>query len=145
MRAYVFVYGTLQVEAVLLKILRRVPELRAARVAGFSRYRFTDASYPGAVADPAGSIAGMLLGPLSADELDSLHAYEGERYACVPCAAALEVPFDAGVRASVPNKAALVAASIYVVVPAFRPLLSASDWDLNQWLTQDSAAFLENL
>jgi gamma-glutamylcyclotransferase (GGCT)/AIG2-like uncharacterized protein YtfP len=145
MSVYVFVYGTLQVEAVLLKVLGRVPELRPARVAGFCCYRFTDASYPGAVSDPAGCISGMLLGPLSADELGSLHVYEGERYASVACAAALEVPSDDGELASVPGGAAQVAASIYLVVPAFRPLLAASHWDLNQWLTQDSAAFLENL
>jgi gamma-glutamylcyclotransferase (GGCT)/AIG2-like uncharacterized protein YtfP len=127
---WVFVYGTLQVEAVLLQVLGRVPALCPASVQGFSRFRFRDASYPGAISDPAGKITGMLLGPLSAAELASLHAYEGERYECVHCAVYCPEP---------------VAARIYTVLPAFQPLLTVSEWDLEHWLVQDSAAFLASL
>jgi len=76
----VFVYGTLMYPPVLNLLLKRVPTLTPATVKGFRRCRVLNQPYPAVVIDATTSVDGLLLSGLLADEIETLHDYEGEEY-----------------------------------------------------------------
>lgn len=76
----IFVYGTLMYPPVLNLLLKRVPTLTPATVKGFRRCRVLNQPYPAVVIDAAASVDGLLLSGLLADEIETLHDYEGEEY-----------------------------------------------------------------
>lgn len=76
----IFVYGTLMYPPVLNLLLKRVPTLTPATVKGFRRCRVLNQPYPAVVIDATASVDGLLLSGLLADEIETLHDYEGEEY-----------------------------------------------------------------
>lgn len=75
-----FAYGTLQVPEVLRALLGRVPAATPATAVGWRAAALTDRVYPGLVAMPGESVAGLLLTDLSAAEWRVIDAYEDDQY-----------------------------------------------------------------
>ncbi|MFI6464520.1 gamma-glutamylcyclotransferase family protein [Streptomyces sp. NPDC050538] len=76
-----FVYGTLQFDAVLMALLGRIPEQAPASAPGYRAAALEGRVYPGLVSAPLGSSAvGLLLTDLSNVEWRILDAFEDERY-----------------------------------------------------------------
>lgn len=57
---------------ILKLVMGRVPQMQAATLKGYRRYRLVDRAYPGILEDPAGSVEGMLLTGVTQPELDLL-------------------------------------------------------------------------
>jgi gamma-glutamylcyclotransferase (GGCT)/AIG2-like uncharacterized protein YtfP len=76
-----FVYGTLQFDAVLKGLLGRVPSRAPASAPGWRAAALEGRVYPGLVVNALGGAAdGMLLTDLSSEEWKILDAFEDDRY-----------------------------------------------------------------
>ncbi|XUL85280.1 gamma-glutamylcyclotransferase family protein [Streptomyces galilaeus] len=79
--AVLFVYGTLQFDAVLIALLGRIPEQAPASAPGYRAAALDGRVYPGLVSASFGSsAAGLVLTDLSNEEWRILDAFEDERY-----------------------------------------------------------------
>lgn len=79
-RHRLFAYGTLQLPERLQTLIGRVPPGISAQLERFRCGLVVRADFPGIVPCHDASVRGLLLAGLSAYELDSLDAYEGELY-----------------------------------------------------------------
>ncbi|MBM3648603.1 MAG: gamma-glutamylcyclotransferase, partial [Alphaproteobacteria bacterium] len=78
-----FFYGTLLDHDVMALVIgRRLPPsaFAPARLPGHVRRRAKGVSYPILVRDPGGEVAGVVVGGLTARDVDRLARYEGPRY-----------------------------------------------------------------
>ncbi|MFE2973841.1 gamma-glutamylcyclotransferase family protein [Streptomyces sp. NPDC059258] len=75
-----FVYGSLQFDAVLTALIGRVPRQTAAEAPGWRAARLTGRVYPGLVAAPGSVARGRLLTDLSGAEWRLLDAFEDDHY-----------------------------------------------------------------
>jgi gamma-glutamylcyclotransferase (GGCT)/AIG2-like uncharacterized protein YtfP len=75
-----FVYGTLQFDAVLSGLIGRVPEGTSAIANGWRAAALEGRVYPGLVLAPGSAAAGLLLTDLSQREWGILDAFEDDRY-----------------------------------------------------------------
>ncbi|MGA5704627.1 gamma-glutamylcyclotransferase family protein [Peterkaempfera bronchialis] len=75
-----FVYGTLQFDAVLEALLGRVPPRTPASAQGWRAAALEERVYPGLVAAPNATTLGLLLTDLSTEEWAILDAFEDDRY-----------------------------------------------------------------
>ena len=73
-----FVYGSLQSQAVLKVLLGRVPRRRRAILNGYSRFRVPGRTYPGINEDVNGTVDGNLLSDLTVSETALLDSFEGD-------------------------------------------------------------------
>lgn len=79
-RHRLFAYGTLQLPKRLQALIDRVPPGISAQLDGFRCGLVARADFPGIVPCQDSTVSGLLLAGLSARELDTLDAYEGELY-----------------------------------------------------------------
>ena len=86
-----FVYGTLMFDAVLVTLLKRLPESRPARLKGYRRFAIRDRVYPAIIPAADCSVCGLVLLGLTAKERRILDEFEDEDYIKTP----LTVQFDA--------------------------------------------------
>lgn len=126
-----FVYGTLQVPAVLERVLERLPTLSAASLRGYRRGRLVGLSYPAIIPAANAITEGALLVDLRDDEWPLLDAYEGELYA------------RHRVTVTSSNGAARDAVC-YVLRPEYAHLFDPTPWSLETFVTRDLAAFLRD-
>jgi gamma-glutamylcyclotransferase (GGCT)/AIG2-like uncharacterized protein YtfP len=75
-----FVYGTLQFDAVLEALLGRIPPRTTASAPGWRAASLEGRLYPGLVTSLGGTAAGLLLTDLSNEEWAILDAFEDNRY-----------------------------------------------------------------
>ncbi|MFF7705443.1 gamma-glutamylcyclotransferase family protein [Streptomyces lydicus] len=75
-----FVYGTLQFDAVLQALLGRVPKRAPASAPGWRAAALEGRVYPGLIAAPDAAAPGLLLTDLSRREWAILDAFEDDRY-----------------------------------------------------------------
>ncbi|MET9293072.1 gamma-glutamylcyclotransferase family protein [Streptomyces sp. NPDC003077] len=75
-----FVYGTLQFDAVLDALLSRVPQRTPASAPGWRAAALEGRLYPGLVAAPDATATGLLLTDLTNEEWAVLDAFEDDRY-----------------------------------------------------------------
>ncbi len=75
-----FVYGTLQFDAVLKALLGRVPASNPASAPEWRAAALEGRVYPGLVAAPGATAAGLLLTDLTDQEWRLLDAFEDDRY-----------------------------------------------------------------
>ncbi|MFE1856266.1 gamma-glutamylcyclotransferase family protein [Streptomyces sp. NPDC059489] len=75
-----FCYGTLQFDAVLKALLRRVPARAPASAPGWRPAALEGRLYPGLVVSATGTARGMLLTDLSNEEWRILDAFEDDSY-----------------------------------------------------------------
>ncbi len=75
-----FVYGTLQFDAVLEALLGRIPKRAAANAPGWRAAALEGRVYPGLVAAPGSAAPGLRLTDLSPREWGILDAFEDDRY-----------------------------------------------------------------
>jgi hypothetical protein len=128
-----FFYGTLLDRDVTALVLgRRLPasSFAPALLPGWSRWRVQGGSYPISIPDRKGSVAGAVVGGLSARDVARLAAYEGAGYRI----SSLKVRLG-GVLAS---------------VSVFEPIVSklkptARPWNLLLWQRQDKKIFVARL
>jgi len=128
-----FFYGSLLDPDVTALVLgRRLPPSAwvPATLPGHARRRIREGTYPIAVPDPKASIAGAIVGGLSARDVARLSAYEGARYRV----ASLKVRVGGAMRQ----------------VAVFAPLeecfqQTAGAWDLAEWQRRHKRAFLTRI
>jgi gamma-glutamylcyclotransferase (GGCT)/AIG2-like uncharacterized protein YtfP len=116
MSHHLYAYGTLQVPAIVARIVGRELVGRPARLSGYSRYRISDRPYPAIVQAPDGEVDGVLYLGLDTAEMDRLDRYEGhlyERRQVLVCV-------DDG----------SISAVTYVLRPEHAHRLSQEPWDL---------------
>lgn len=75
-----FVYGTLQFEAVLAGLIGRVPEYQPATAPGWRAAALAGRVYPGLVSAPGAEAPGLLLTGMSEREWRVLDTFEDDRY-----------------------------------------------------------------
>jgi hypothetical protein len=75
-----FVYGTLQFEAVLRALFGRVPALEPARLADHAVVGLVGRNYPGLVAARGGAVGGWVGDDLGAGEWETLDRWEDACY-----------------------------------------------------------------
>lgn len=75
-----FVYGTLQFDAVLEALLGRIPKRATASAPGWRAAALEGRVYPGLVASPGYAAPGLRLTDLSRREWGILDAFEDDRY-----------------------------------------------------------------
>jgi len=126
-----FVYGTLQVPAILERVLERVPTLLQASLRGYQRGRLAGQVYPAIIPAADALTVGHLLVGLRDDEWPLLDAYEGQLYerhnVTVICT-------DEVARG----------ATCYVLRPEYADLFDPTPWSLETFVVRDLAAFLRD-
>jgi len=75
-----FIYGTLLVEKVRLRVLGRSCDCVPAILEGYRRCALSERSYPGLVSDAEVSVDGLLCYGLTEVELATLDRFEGDEY-----------------------------------------------------------------
>jgi gamma-glutamylcyclotransferase (GGCT)/AIG2-like uncharacterized protein YtfP len=78
--ALLFVYGTLQFDAVLEALIGRIPQRVSSSAPGWRAASLEGRVYPGLVAAPGSAAPGALLTDLSRREWAILDAFEDDRY-----------------------------------------------------------------
>ena len=126
-----FAYGTLQLPDVLQAVTGQRRAGTPALLTGFRRFRVPGKPYPAIVADPTGTVPGLLIEGVSATELERLDYYEGELYE------RLELP--------VKTDTAEVLALSYVLGPAHLALVAQEPWDLQAFEREHLASYLARL
>ena len=128
-----FFYGTLLDRDVTALVLgRRLPasSFAPALLPGWSRWRVQGGSYPISIPDRKGSVAGAVVGGLSARDVAHLAAYEGAGYRI----SSLKVRLDG----------ALTRVSVFEpIVSKLKP--TSRPWDLALWQRQDKKIFVARL
>lgn len=128
-----FFYGTLLDHDVTSLVLgRRLPPqaYTGALLPGHARRRVRDASYPIVIRDPCSTVAGAVVGGLSARDVSRLAAYEGPRYRIAP----LKVKIGG---------ATTVVSVFEPVEERFQP--TSGLWDLTAWQRRYKRAFLARI
>ena len=128
-----FFYGTLLDRDVTALVLgRRLPasSFAPALLPGWSRWRVQGGSYPISIPDRKGSVAGAVVGGLSARDVARLAAYEGAGYRI----SSLKVRLSG----------ALTSVSVFEpIVSKLKP--TARPWNLVLWQRQDKKIFVARL
>lgn len=75
-----FVYGTLLSDAIVEKIIGRVPEAVTAVLPGFACYYVKGATFPGIIREVGGQVRGKILTGLTQREIGRLDDYEDDFY-----------------------------------------------------------------
>lgn len=75
-----FAYGSLMCETIMAAVVGTAVRGEPARLVGYSRYALRGEGYPGAVAEAAGAIDGVLYRDLRRAALVRLDAFEGSLY-----------------------------------------------------------------
>jgi hypothetical protein len=124
-----FFYGTWMDGDVLGGVVGRPfaqDRLKPATLAGWRRARALGQPYPIVLADPAGSVEGVVVDRLGPEDVARLCRYEGDGYDLVPT----EVTQDGQKR------------QVHFFRPgaAFKP--DPLPWDFAQWVAEEKAAFL---
>lgn len=127
-----FVYGTLQLPAVLDRVLGRVPSLTPGVLRGFVRRRVEGQRYPAIVEQTHEHVAGAVLSGLTNHEWPRLDAYEGRLYTRKAVTVLLE-------------DGSTCDAQTYVLDSASLHLLSEDPWSLPRFVEHDLTAFLTEL
>ncbi len=79
-----FVYGTLGLDAVVKRLIDRVPANEPVTAPGWRAARLPEKPYPGLVADESTSAPGRVFTDLTADEWVTLDAFEDPTYTLRP-------------------------------------------------------------
>lgn len=126
-----FVYGTLQVPAVLLRVLGRVPAMLSAELHGFVRGHVRGQTYPAIVPRAGSSVSGAVLLSVQASEWRLLDAYEGELYD----------PTEVTVTIMGQTRPA----RCYVLRAQSAGLFDPAPWSLEKFIQADLKAYLDEL
>jgi gamma-glutamylcyclotransferase (GGCT)/AIG2-like uncharacterized protein YtfP len=117
---HLYTYGTLQVAAIIERIVGRALAGEPARLEGYARFRVKGRVYPAIVEAAGCEVPGVLYAGLEAAELDRLDFYEGDLYE------RREVSVWAG--------AGVQRAATYVLRSELRHELSDEGWELAGFL-----------
>ena len=127
--AVLFVYGTLQHEPLLERLLGRVPASRPATLPAHRAAPLTGRAYPGLVVDEVAVAPGRLV-DVTAAEVAVLDRFEGDQYTRTPVVA-------------VDDEGEAVACEAWLLTGASRRLVADGAWDLDRFLARDVDAFLD--
>lgn len=126
-----YAYGTLQLGAILARVVGRELTGRAATLLGYARYRIADRPYPGVLAASGEELDGTLFEGLEDGDLGRLDDYEGDWYE------RLELPVRVGART--------LAAFTYVLRPEHVHRLTREPWDLARFEREHLESYLAAL
>ena len=126
-----YVYGTLQVPAIIQQIVGRALRGQPAALEGYARYRVQARVYPAIVEHVGGRVEGLVYGGLSSTELEQLDLYEGELYE----RRVVDV-WKGGV---------VIQAHAYVLRASQHHLLSRDAWDLDAFARDHLKDYLSQI
>jgi gamma-glutamylcyclotransferase (GGCT)/AIG2-like uncharacterized protein YtfP len=124
-----FTYGSLMCEDIMAEVAGERLRCSPARLTGYRRFLVRNELYPGLVADPAGTVAGMVYYDITDHGWSRLDRFEGEMYARVP----VSVQNENSTRSLV---------SCYVFRLEFHNLLTATEWDFAAFLRSGKTTFV---
>lgn len=80
MSRHVFTYGSLMFAPIWRRVVRGDYRQAPATLAGHARFAIVGEAYPGMIAHPGASVAGVLYFDVDAKDVDALDAFEGADY-----------------------------------------------------------------
>lgn len=80
MHRHIFAYGSLMFPEVWERVVRGRYRSVAASVAGHARFEVMDSTYPGMIACPGSTVAGVVYFDVDAPDIAALDAFEGTEY-----------------------------------------------------------------
>jgi gamma-glutamylcyclotransferase (GGCT)/AIG2-like uncharacterized protein YtfP len=132
MKAHVlYVYGTLQVPAIIQQIVGRALRAEPATLEGYARYRVQGRVYPAIVEHVGGRVEGLVYDGLSSPELEHLDLYEGALY-------------ERRV-VDVSKKGVFIQANAYVLRASQHHLLSPDSWELETFTRDHLEDYLSQI
>ena len=127
-----FVYGTLRLSEILRRLIGCELEGRAAWLDNYRSSTVRGAAYPGIRAGTGWVTAGVVYRGVTASMLATLDDYEGEMYE----RRKVVVRYETGIPEEV---------TAYVIKDAFIHVLSDDEWDLEVFVSQHKARYLDEL
>lgn len=125
---HLFAYGTLICADIFEQVSGRRATGLSATLKGYSRRPVVGAEYPGVLPQAGSSVDGVVYRDLPAAAWRRLDRFEGEMYR----------RRVVGVRLA---SGEILPAEVYVVRPAYRHRLAASEWDLDGFVRAGKARF----
>lgn len=138
--SFIFVYGSLQVEAVLKIVLGRVPSMEPAILPNHRRVRLHNRCYPAVIPQPLHSVSGFILQDFTPTDLATLDAFEDSAYERRVCPVQLS------------NPERVIQARVWVRLPHHEKtdelmdgdvVLDGPDWSLEEFEREDKERYLE--
>ena len=126
-----FAYGSLIFAEVMRAVTGRRHKSVDATLSGYSRFRVSEASYPGLIESAECSVAGVLYDQVDASSIRLLDRFEGEYY----LRRSVTVGTDCG--GDQP-------AETYVIRPEFEHLLTRESWDSEFFRQNHLKSFLQS-
>lgn len=126
-----YAYGTLQEPSIIALIVGRSLVGVSAVLEGHARFGLSGKVYPAIVAQPGGSVSGLLYSGLTPSELARLDEYEG--------------PLYERKELSVMCSGAPARAFTYVLGERHGHLLSAEPWDFERFRREQLESYLERI
>jgi gamma-glutamylcyclotransferase (GGCT)/AIG2-like uncharacterized protein YtfP len=124
-----FTYGSLMCEDIMAEVVGARLRCSPADLAGYRRFLVKDEQYPGLVADPTGTVAGMVYHDITDHGWSRLDRFEGMMYDRIP----VSVQYDNNTKALV---------SCYVFRFEFHHRLTATEWDFAAFLRSGKTTFV---
>jgi gamma-glutamylcyclotransferase (GGCT)/AIG2-like uncharacterized protein YtfP len=123
-----FVYGTLQIPAIMQTVTGRRYAVRSAMLTGYAAWSLRDVAYPGLCPAARHRTPGLVLNGLDARALRRLDRHEGVEYRRLPVWVRL-------------NSGGLVRAQAYLLQPSEYHRIRRHVWHLTAFIAQELAAY----
>lgn len=123
-----FTYGSLMCAEIMAEVVGARLRSTPAVLAGYRRFLVQDEHYPGVVAAPAGTVAGLVYHGITGEGWARLDRFEGAMYDRRP----VTVRLESGVEALV---------DCYLFRPEFAHRLTTTEWDYAAFLREGKTLF----
>ena len=125
----IFAYGTLMIPDVMCAVTTREFRFMDAILRGYARFTVKGASYPGIIPVTEAVTEGFIYFDVDEFSLERLDEFEGDLYQRIPIQAETE-------------RGKILNAATYVIKPEYRDYLSLQKWDVEEFVQNSLAAFL---
>lgn len=125
----IFTYGTLMIPSVMNAVTAAFFRSQKAILKGYARFTVKGQSFPGIIAVPDAITDGIIYFDVDKSSLQRLDAFEGDLYKRTP----LRVESQGG---------EMLPAEAYVIRRKYKDYLSLQKWDVNEFIQNGLAAFL---
>ena len=125
----IFTYGTLMIPDVMCAVTTREFRFIDVILRGYARFMVKGASYPGIIQVTDAITEGIIYFDVDELSLERLDEFEGDLYQRIPIQAETE-------------RGKILNAATYVIKPEYRDYLSLQKWDVEEFVQNSLAAFL---